>query len=239
MNLVQLTRTDHAALRIDPAKAGAAASNVHLVPIVRSEFRRACSHYPVFFAKHAETGQFYPAVLMGLEPNENLYWTGDALEPGYVPLNLLRLPFYVGGEDADGGVVCVDMDSPGVVSDGGCAILNHDGGDSDYIGSIHAILNELAAQREVTRTFVDLVLTRKLISEVKLDIVFDDRTSVAVAGLYGIDERALAQEAGSIRNLDDVIALAGMILSLEHVAGLVRRRNTRIAAMAEWLRPSA
>ena len=56
MNLVQLTRKDHGHLRLDPGKAAAAAANVHLVPVVRSEIRKVASQFPVFFAKDGETG---------------------------------------------------------------------------------------------------------------------------------------------------------------------------------------
>lgn len=239
MHLVQLSREHHAGLRIDPAKARATIATVHLVPIVRSELRKAASQYPVFLVKHGETGQFYLAVLLGLEPYENLHWNGSELEAEYVPLNILREPFYVGGEALDGGMICIDMDSPAIDPDGACAITEPDGGDSDYIGTIQAILSELTGQQAVTRAFIDRALALKLVMEIKLDVAFDNGTSASLEGLYGIDERALARQARDIADFEDVIGVTAMILSLEHIAGLVRRKNARIEAEAAWLGASA
>jgi hypothetical protein len=185
MNLVQLTRKDHGHLRLDPGKAAAAAANVHLVPVVRSEIRKVASQFPVFFAKDGETSQFYLAALMGLEPHENLYWNGTALEANYVPLNLLRLPFYVGGPDAAQGVICIDLDSPAVAETGPCAIVEADGGDSRYMASVQAMLSELAGQKAVTRAFIDRAVSMKLVMEIKLDVAYDNGGRASLSGLYG------------------------------------------------------
>lgn len=238
MRLVQLSRAEHGALRVDPRRAIAAAATVHLVPLVLSELRRAAAHYPVFLAKDADTGQFYPAALLGLEPHENLYWDGDALDAGYVPLNLMRLPFYVGGGEEGGtGALCIDLDSSGLDTENGRELLKVDGSDSDYIASIHAILSQMATEREPTRAFVDRLLAHRLVTEAKLDIVFHDGSATVLTGLYSIDESALMEAFGTIRTVEDMIAMAAMVVSLEHVAGLVRRRNARLASEADWLSP--
>ena len=234
MNLVRLTRKDHGHLRLDPGKAVAAAANVHLVPVVRSEIRKVASQFPVFFAKDGETGQFYLAALMGLEPHENLYWNGTALEADYVPLNLLRLPFYVGGQDDAGGVICIDLDSPAVAETGPCAIVEADGRDSRYMASVQAMLSELAGQQSVTRAFIDRAVSMKLVTEIKLDVAYNNGGRASLSGLYGVDERALGRKVGEISDFDDLMALAALALSLEHVGGLVRRKNARQAAEVEW-----
>ncbi|MEL4474484.1 SapC family protein, partial [Shewanella algae] len=89
------------------ARSAASAATVHLVPLVADEIRQVAGQFPVFLAKDGETGQFYPAALLGLEPQENLFWNGTALEADVLPLNLLRLPFFVGGEGEE-AVICID-----------------------------------------------------------------------------------------------------------------------------------
>lgn len=239
MNLVQLSREQHGGLRIDPAKAAAVAATVHMVPLVRSELRRLASQYPLFLAKNGDTGEFYLAALMGLEPHENLYWNGSALDAAHVPLNLLRQPFYIGGDDAASGVICIDMDSPAVDPAGSRGLLESDGRDSAYIGQVQAMLGELASQQAPTRAFIDQTVAMQLVTEIKLDITFDNGTGTSLAGLYGIDERALARQAGGIADFDVTMDLAAMVLSLEHVAGLVRRKNARIAAEKAWFDAAA
>jgi hypothetical protein len=234
MQLVQLSPDHHAGLRINPDRARAHAATVHLIPIVRSEMRKAASTYPVFFAKDGDTGQFYLAALMGLEPHENLHWNGSDL-PAYVPLNILRQPFCVGADDDGGGVICIDGDSAAIDPDGSCAITGPDGKETAYFGTIQAILSELAGQQNATRGFIDRALALNLVTEIKLDVTFDDGTAVSLTGLYGIDERALARHAGSMTDFEEVIGFVAMILSLDHVADLVRRKNAILSGAATWL----
>src|SRR3984957_10891415 len=115
MHLVELSRAEHSELKIDPGLAEASAARQHLIPIVASEFRKAAIQYPIVFAKNPETGRFAPYVLNGLEPEENLFWSGTKLDVAYVPLNIRRRPFYVGTTDAPKGpatqVLCIDLDS--------------------------------------------------------------------------------------------------------------------------------
>ncbi|GHC96610.1 SapC family protein [Novosphingobium pokkalii] len=238
MKLAQLTRTDHAGVRIDPARAAASAATVHLVPLVADEIRTVARQFPVFLAKDAETGAFYPAALMGLEPHENLFWNGNALEADVLPLNLLRLPFFVGGEGED-SVICIDTESPAIDPSGPCPIVAPDGSESDYFRSVQAILGRLVQGQEPTRRLVDLMLTHKVVREYKLDLAFHDGSTSLLTGLYGIDEVALARAREAITDFADLMILAAMCLSHDHVGALVRRRNARLAAQADWFAPGA
>lgn len=213
----------------------ATAADVHLVPLVKSELRHAATELPVFFVKDIETGRFYPAALFGLTRNENLFWNGEGFDCEYVPLNVRRQPFYVGGEDAVGGVMCIDLDSPAISSAGDQAISAADGGDSAYIKSIHAILGELVRQQAETVAFVDCALAAKVVVPIKLDIVLLNGEQVTVDGLYGVDERALERVVGGMDSFDTQVALIAMMLSLDHVAKLVRLKNARAAAADAWL----
>lgn len=235
MRLVQLSRELHSNLRIDPDRVAALAANVHLVPVVRGELRRLAVHYPLLMAKNGETGEFYPAALMGLEPHENLYWNGAGLEGDRAPLNLLRQPFYVGGDDAADGVMCVDIDSSAIVETGGVMLVDPDGGDSGYIRSVQAMLGELVAGQDPTRGLVERAVALGLVTEIRIDIRFNNGATVTLEGFYGIDERAFERQMHNITAFDDVMDLAAMLLSQDHISGLVRRKNARLDAEAAWL----
>src|SRR3981189_953181 len=116
MHLVELSRQEHSGLKINPGLAEASAARQHLIPIVVSEFRKAAIQYPIVFAKNPETGRFGAYVLNGLEPEENLFWSGTTLDVAYVPLNIRRRPFFVGMANAAAGakdnVLCIDIESP-------------------------------------------------------------------------------------------------------------------------------
>ncbi len=238
MKLAQLTRTDHADLRIDPARAAASAATVHLVPLVADEIRTVARQFPVFLAKDGETGAFYPAALMGLEPHENLFWNGSTIDADVLPLNLLRLPFFVGGEGAE-AVICIDTESPAIDPAGPCPIVTAEGGESDYFRSVQAILGRLVQGQEPTRRLVDVMLEHKVVREFKLDLAFHDGSTSLLTGLYGIDEVALDRARDGIADFADLMIMAAMCLSQDHVGALVRRRNARLAAQADWFTPGA
>lgn len=237
MTIVPLNRAAHASLRLDPARSAASAGTVHLVPLVADEIRQVAGQFPVFLAKDGETGQFYPAALLGLEPQENLFWNGTALEADVLPLNLLRLPFFVGGEGEE-AVICIDEASPAIDPAGPCTIVAEDGGESDYFRSIQAVLGRLLQGRAPTRRLVDLMLEHKVVRETKLDLAFHDGSTSTLTGLYGIDEVALGRAHARI-GFEDLLIMAAMALSLDRVAGLVRRKNARLAAQSAWFTPGS
>src|ERR1700736_926860 len=114
MRLVELSRSEHAGLRIRADLVEASAASQHLIPIVVSELRKAATQYPIVFAKNPETGRFAPYVLNGLGVEENLFWSGTELDVAYVPLNVRRQPFYLGTSDAPDtptNVRCIDLDN--------------------------------------------------------------------------------------------------------------------------------
>src|ERR1700756_2586422 len=96
MRLVELSRSEHAELRIRAELVEATTASQHLIPVVVSEFRKAATQYPLVFAKNPETGRFGTYVLNGLGVEENLFWSGTELDVSYVPLNVRRQPFFVG-----------------------------------------------------------------------------------------------------------------------------------------------
>lgn len=238
MRLQQLSRAAHGELRIDPRKAGSEAANHHLVPLSKIELRQAARCYPLFFVKDLETGQFYPAALLGLKANENLFWDGNAFVADYVPLNIRRLPFYIGGDDPAQGMICIDADSACIDPQGASSILNEDGNDSAYIQGIQVMLAALSQNHEATREFAQEAARIGLLSEIKLDIVLDDGEAINVAGLYGIDDRTLERKFDDIASFEEKLLYMAMMLSLDHVSGLVRRKNARSEELAAWRVPA-
>lgn len=242
MRLVELSRSEHAGLRIRADRVEATASGQHLIPVVVSEFRKAAIQYPIVFAKHPETGRFAAYVLNGLGVKENLFWTGTELDVAYVPLNVRRQPFYVGTTDPAEGtapeVLCVDLDSPCLDASGDKTIINPDGSDSAYLKGILTILGELAAARAATEQFIATLLSLRLLAPLLLDIVLDDKTPLQLRGLYGLDEERFRQlEAGDVARLwqsGELDLIYSLMISGGQIFELVRLRNQRIAIGRAW-----
>lgn len=242
MRLVELSRGEHAGLRIRADLVEASAAGQHLIPIVVSEFRKAATQYPIVFAKHPETGRFAPYVLNGLGLEENLFWSGTELDVTYVPLNVRRQPFYVGMNDAQdapaANVLCIDLDSPCLDGSGDERIINPDGSDSAYLREILAILGELVAGKKATEQFIATVLSLDLLAPIMLDIALDDGTPLQVTGLYGLDEDKFRQldprEVDRLWSTGFIDLVYAVLIASGQIFKLIRLKNQRIALRRAW-----
>ena len=242
MHLVELSRAEHSELKINPDLAEASAARQHLIPIVASEFRRAATQYPIVFAKNPETGRFAPYVLNGLEPEENLFWSGTKMDVVYVPLNIRRRPFFVGMADPSGGtndsVLCIDVESSCITASGQKSMVDADGSDSAYLKEILSIVGQLLHGQKQTTSFVNTALSLDLLCPIVLDIVLEDGKPLHVEGLYSIDEdrfRSLDKDKVEILWNEGVMDLIySVIISTGQISNLIRLRNERESLNRAW-----
>jgi hypothetical protein len=242
MRLVELSRQEHSGLKINPDLGEASAARQHLIPIVASEFRKAATQYPIVFAKNPETGRFAPYVLNGLEPEENLFWSGTKLDVAYVPLNIRRRPFFVGTADTSSGandnVLCIDIESSCLTASGEKSIVDADGSDSGYLREILSIVGELVAGQQQTGSLINTALSLDLLCPIVLDIVLEDGKSLHVEGLYSIDEnrfRALDKDkVETIWNEGLMDLFYSVIISTGQIFNLIRLRNERDSLNRAW-----
>jgi hypothetical protein len=242
MHLVELSRAEHSELKINPDLAEASAARQHLIPIVASEFRKAAIQYPIVFAKNPETGRFAAFVLNGLEPEENLFWSGTKLDVAYVPLNIRRRPFFVGTADASSGasgnVLCIDIESSCVTASGQKSIVDADGSDSAYLKEILSIIRELVEGQNHTTDFINTALSLDLLCPILLEIVLEDGKSLHVEGLYSVDEnrfRSLGKDKVELLWNERVMDLFySVIISTGQIINLIRLRNERESLSRAW-----
>jgi hypothetical protein len=242
MHLVELSRQEHSALKIDPDLAEASAARQHLIPIVASEFRKAATQYPIVFAKNPETGRFGAYVLNGLEPEENLFWSGTKMDVAYVPLNIRRRPFFVGMADTSGGtndnVLCVDVESSCITASGQKSIVDADGSDSPYLKKILSIVGELLHGQQQTTGLINTALTLDLLCPIVLDIVLENGKPLHVEGLYSIDEdrfRSLDKDnVERLWNAGLMDLIYSVVISTGQISNLIRLRNERESLNRAW-----
>ncbi len=242
MHLVELSRQEHSGLKINPGLAEASAARQHLIPIVASEFRKAATQYPIVFAKNPETGRFAPYVLNGLEPEENLFWSGTKLDVAYVPLNIRRRPFFVGMADTSSGandnVLCIDIDSSCIIAAGEKSIVDADGSDSPYLKEILSIVGELVRGQKQTSSLINTALSLDLLCPIMLDIVLQDGKPLHVEGLYSIDEdrfRSLDKDkVEKLWNEGLMDLIYSVIISTGQIFNLIRLRNERESLSRAW-----
>lgn len=94
-NLVALDNKNHLTTRIDPDKAELHGTDLHLLPVVVSEFMQVALQYPIVITKNGDTGRFVFAAMLGFEAGENLFWQDGRWQGIYLPLQIRRQPFFV------------------------------------------------------------------------------------------------------------------------------------------------
>lgn len=221
-----LNSETHRALRM---RIGALPPFPHFVRLTPSEFVQAAAVSPIFFAKNAETGEFYPAALLGFEPGEILVETQADGTPVFQPLLLQIQGFYASGED-----IAIDPAHPRFGAGATLALFEEDGTPSNAMRKLQRALGELVQGEAASRELVRELLRLKLIEPVDISLSFDDGRRLTLDGLYSVSRDALADlEDGEVLGLfrSGMLHLALCVAgSLSLVPLLARRRNERLTA---------
>ncbi|MDI7774948.1 SapC family protein [Asticcacaulis sp. EMRT-3] len=223
-----LNRDAHHDLRVRPHGVNQPEDRMHFVPVVVGEFGHLVTHYPILFAKDAETGAFFAGAMLGFEPGENLFAAEPPSRDVYRPLNLQRVPFFTSGDN-----IAIDLDSPRVGTHAdGQGLFDETGGPSPYLQGIMGVFQQLVPGLERTRAFIARLLQLRLIEPVTFDLTFDDGRTITTDGLYTIDQdalRGLPDEAALALFRDGSLHLMSlMIASLKQVPQLARRKNDQL-----------
>lgn len=169
-----------------------------------SEFRDAQAHYPIFFRKSNESGQFEAIALFGFAVEENLYLDDSGWNTNYVPFSVQRRPFLIGfqqrnelGVLTQEPVVHIDMDSPRITKESsqGQAIFLEQGGQSDYLQHVSSVLKAIMDGHTETKGFIDCLLEHDLIESVTIKVQLNDASNHELGSLYTINEQKLADLA--------------------------------------------
>ena len=227
--LTALNNTAHRQLRVNPAQVLAEAARLNMVPVVLGEFLKLCVQYPIVLTKNGSTGQFTCAALFGFEKGENLFWKRDRWDALYVPLQISRQPFFLGGEN----LVCIDTMHPAVSQTQGEAIFDEHGAETAYLKQAKQMLAALLEGEEQTNALIRKLLALELVRPMRLEIEFANHQKTRVEGLYTIDEERLkTAAAATIAELHSLAYLAPiytMLASLGHIYSLVQRKNQLLA----------
>lgn len=222
-----LNSKTHRDLRVEPKVSARYGDDQRFVPVVVNEFSLLAVHYPILLSKDAETGAFYCGAMLGFDLGENLFLDEGKGQDGYRPLNLRRLPFYTAGPD-----LAVDLDHPRVGAPAGQRVFDTEGKPTPYLEGVFALMRELQPGVEMTKAFVQTLLSLKLVETVSIDVGFDDGTTRDLQGLYTIDQTVLRALPDPVvldlfrRGYLQLIYL--MIASIKQVPVLARRKNLRL-----------
>ena len=237
VNLVTLDNRAHRNLHVSRHTSPQVAQ-ADAVSVVPREFQRLVAHYPIFFTKNAESARFEPAVLLGFQKKENLFFVEGRWDAAYVPLQFQRQPFSLvprAGAGQNSLDIALDMSSSQVRTGGGERLFHDDGQPSRYLQSITSILQTLVSGSAEGYAFTSRLAELNLLEPVKLNIEFVDHSEARLEGLYWIAPVVLkalpATELAELRDREFLEWMYFQMASLAHVSSLVARKNKLLSGV--------
>ena len=234
-----LNNVEHKDLRVVTRRSAQYGDNVMCALTFPAEFRSVQAHYPIFFRKAADSGQFQPFAMFGLRDEENLFLDDRGWDATYIPMTIERQPFLIGFQPGAAGegaerqmVVHVDLDSPRISRSEGERVFLEYGGISEYLGRVKSILRAIHLGIEDTSPFVAALLELDLLESFALDARLHDGNEHRVAGFYTINEERLAAlDGGQLEALNrngHLLPIFMVIASLSNIRALIERKNQRL-----------
>lgn len=203
------------------------------------EFRAIQAHYPIFFQKNSDTGQFMPVALLGFKHNENLFLSERGWDVSYIPATIKRQPFAIGHQQQNKNgktevtrVLTLDMDNPRVNESEGEALFLEYGGTSEYLDHMADLMEAIHHGVEKNAHFMETLLALELIEQFTLDITLNDGSQNQMLGFYTINEDKLAELSDeqllNLTKLGYLQAIYFIIASHGKIADLIKRKNQQI-----------
>ncbi|AVQ09233.1 peptidase [Xanthomonas vasicola pv. vasculorum] len=226
-----LNNLDHRDLRVITAHGAAYGDDVMSAATFPQEFRQLQAQYPIVFHRSGERS-FRPLVLLGLRLGENLFLHGARWDAPYIPLSIQRQPFLI-GEQPDGPMVHVDLDSPRVSSTEGELLFREHGGTTEFLDHISQVLRTLHDGLVASTAFVERALRYDLLEPFVFEATLNNGLECRLAGLYVVhEERLRALDDAALLDLHrhgDLEPLYMAVASIAQFRHLLERMNRRHA----------
>lgn len=229
MNNIQLVNSvTHKDTRIITRRSPEFGDNVMFASTFPMEFRAVQAHYPILFQKNRETGRFNPIALFGFEDEENLFLTEAGWSATYIPLMIQRLPFHIGYQAAPVGsssdkirVMHINMNSPRVSRVEGERLFLEQGGTTEYLDRMAAMLETMYNWSEHGKDFDLALAEHNLLEEVAFDITLDNGVQRQLLGFSTINEDALARLDGrALQQLQEKNYLQPIYMAIASISNI-------------------
>lgn len=189
-----LSTVNHRKFQISPeAEPFGFAREAQLIPAVFDEFTAAAHDLPIVFVP---TGTGYtPVFLCGLTTGHNQFVDADGRwNRRYLPAYLRRYPFILGEQDGADPIICVDAEFPGFAeTDGGTALFDADGKQTDFMGRVVTLVTEYAASAKRTEAALAVLNELALFQTITIEAKdANGKVTTSLQGFAVINEQALS-----------------------------------------------
>ncbi len=210
------------------------ASSTNSVPLAAIELADAAREYPIVFTGE-EGGAMFPAALLGVRHNENLFVTKDGRwDARYIPAFVRRYPFVLAeNQSGDDFEVYIDEAYVGFGAEDGERLFTDEGENTPLLKHAMDFLANYQGEIKRTRAFVERLKELDLLISKVLQVERKDESPLVLQGFSVVDEPRLA--ALSDAQLGELVRSGYMgwiyvhLLSLGQVSRLSERLNTLLA----------
>lgn len=173
------------------------ARNANSVPINGVEFAIAQRQYPIVFTG---TGKPFPAAVMGLRVDENLFVGEDGrwVEGIYVPAYVRRYPFVFIEAPEDKLILAIDEGSGLLVEDGPHKLFDTAGKPTPLVNGALQFCGAYQANFKQTQEFIDSLLEHDLLVDNRANAVLSGGERLTLGGFKVIDEEKFKALPGAV-----------------------------------------
>jgi hypothetical protein len=214
------------------------ATNTNSVPLAAIEFVDTSREYTIVFTGE-EGGAMFPAALLGVRHNENLFVSEEGgWDARYVPAFVRRYPFVLAEKEAgDDFDVFIDESYGGFDAEDGERLFTDEGEDTPLPKQALDFLSNYQGEIKRTRDFVAKLQELDLLTPKTLQIERSSEGPLVLKGFSVIDEQRLAAltdaQLGELVRIGYMGWIYSHLLSLGQVSLLSERLGVKIDATKE------
>lgn len=188
-----LNATDHKNVKIKQELHIEGTKNQQVLPLLVHEFAKAGSAMPVIFIHPSEEDKkvVQPASLLGLKPEENLFYQDGKWVGEYLPAVVTHHPFaMVPTQGEENRLQMLINESSPLVNDADGDALFDGEEQTEYLKKRMETLSNYFSSIQVTREFCDFLVEKDLLIEQTLTVEINGE-KVQLNGLLLVDEKKL------------------------------------------------
>lgn len=167
------------------------------VPITAAEFPAAAQDFAIVFTGSGD--QVYPAVVLGLKPDENLFTDAEGKwSANYIPAFVRRYPFVFSKSSDDSKfILCIDEAYEGwnQASNGQPLFASNDE-QSEFLGRMMRFVTEYQRLSDLTQAFCQQLQDLKLLEPMKARFKLPSGENAELQGFMAIDREKLQALSG-------------------------------------------
>ena len=228
-NVVPINKEQHGQLYIEPIEGYDFANQSSSLYIAAIEFSQAAREYPIVFGRD-DSGMLFPAVVLGLESNQNLYIDKKGKwDAAYIPAYARRYPFILAraeGATESQYTVCIDEGYKGFnTAKEGKPLFDKNGEETEILTQAVDFLKEYQNHVDLTRSFCENLAKLDILESMTANIEMKSGEKLSIGGFFAVSRDKLkALKPGKLADLvktDQMELIFYHLFSLKNVNKLM------------------